>query len=73
MNKQSYTFSSINDISISVKRSNITLVFFKATCHANPRAERKFAGSSSHFLKHIFLKFSNTTANDNVFLSTYKS
>ena len=41
-------FSTINNISISVKRSNFTLVFFKAACHANPGAERKFAGPSSY-------------------------
>ena len=36
-------FSTINNISISVKRSNFTLVFFKADCHANPGAKRNFA------------------------------
>ena len=35
----SYNFSTINNISISVKRSDFTLAFFKAACHANPRAE----------------------------------
>ena len=39
-------FSTINNISISVKRSNFTLVFFKAACHADPGTERNFAGSS---------------------------
>ena len=34
------TFSSINNISISVERSIFTLVFFKATCHANPETEK---------------------------------
>ena len=33
---------------ISVKRSNLTLVFLKAACRANPRTERNFAGSSSY-------------------------
>ena len=32
----------INDISILVKKSNFTLVFFKSVCHANPRAEKTF-------------------------------
>ena len=39
-------FSNINNTLISVKRSNCTLVFIKAACHANPGAERNFAGSS---------------------------
>ena len=43
-------YSTISNISISVERSNFTLVFFKATCHANPEAERNFAESNSYFL-----------------------
>ena len=43
-----YTFSIINIMSISVKRSNFTLVFFKATCHANSGEERNFSGLSSY-------------------------
>ena len=35
-------FFTINNISISFKISNFTLVFFKAACHANPGAERNF-------------------------------
>ena len=31
-------FSVINNILISVKRSNFTLVFYKAACHDNPGA-----------------------------------
>ena len=61
-------FSTINNISISVKRSNFTLDFFKAACHAKPGAERNFAGLSSYILIHILLKFSNTSANNNVSL-----
>ena len=53
---------------MSVKRSNFTLVFFEAVCHANCGAVRKQARSSSHILRHIFLKFSNTLANNNVSL-----
>ena len=34
------TFSTINNMLISVKRANFTLIFFKATCHANPVAEK---------------------------------
>ena len=40
-------FSTINRISMSVNSSYSTLVFFRATCHENPGAERNFAGSSS--------------------------
>ena len=32
---------------MSVNSSNSSLVFFKAVCHANPEAQRNFAGSSS--------------------------
>ena len=35
-------FSTINNISISVERSNFTFVFFKAAYHANPGAGRNF-------------------------------
>ena len=40
------SFSTINNISMSVNSSNFTSVFFKAACHANPGAERNFAGSN---------------------------
>ena len=53
---------------MSVERSNFILVFFNAAYHANPGAETNFAGSSSHILIHIFLKFSKTSANNNVLL-----
>ena len=64
----SNTSNAINNISISVKRSNFTLVFFKAACHAYPGAERNLSGSSSYISIHTFLKFSNTSANKNVLL-----
>ena len=48
-------------MSISVERSNLTLVFSKADCHANPGTEINFAEPSSHILRHIFLKWSNTS------------
>ena len=44
-------------MSISVKRSNFTLVFFKAACNANAGVERNFAVSSSYILRQIFLNF----------------
>ena len=61
-------FSTIKNISISVKRSNFTLIFFKAAFHTNHGAERNFAGSSSYISRHIFRKFSDTSANNNVWL-----
>ena len=69
MNSMTYsffdTFSIINSISASGKRSNFILVLFTAAYHANPGAERKRVGSSSYFSRHIFWKFSNTSANNN--------
>ena len=58
-------------MSISLSNSSITLVFLKATCHVNPGAKRNFAGSNSYISKHIFLKFSKTTATNNVSLLRY--
>ena len=34
-------FSTIHNTSVSVNRSDFTLLFFKAACHANPGAEEK--------------------------------
>ena len=50
---------------MSVERSNFTFVFFKAACHANPGDERNFAGLSSYISRHMFLKFSNASTNNN--------
>ena len=61
-------YSIINNISISVKRSNLNLVFFKAAYHANSGAEINFARSNSYIARHIFRKFSNTLANNSVLL-----
>lgn len=47
------SFSTINNISGWVNSYKFTFVFFKATCHANPGAERKWAGSSLHILRHF--------------------
>ena len=49
------------------------LVFFKHACHANPGNDKKGAGSTSYTLRHVFLKFSNTSASNKVSLCTYKS
>ena len=56
------TFSIINNISILLNNSNSTSSFFKNACHANPRADKKWAGSSSYISIHLFLKFPNTSA-----------
>ena len=44
-----------------------------AASHANPGAEKIFAGSSSYILIYIFLQFSNTSANNNISVGTVKS
>ena len=51
-------FSTINSISISIERSTFNLVIFKAFLPC----------SNLYILEHIFLKFSNTSANNNVSL-----
>ena len=60
--------STISNITISVKRSNFTLVFFKAAYHTNPFAVRKRARSSSNIPRHILKKFSNTSVDDDALL-----
>ena len=66
-------FSITHNISIPVKRSNFTLVFFKTACYAKPGAVWKQAGLCSYISRQIFSKFSNTPANNNVSLWTNKS
>ena len=46
--------------------------FFKAACYATSGDERSFTESGSFISRHIFLKFSNTSANNDVSLWTYK-
>ena len=46
-------FSAINNISISINNFNLTPVFFKQACHANPGADGEWAGSSSYVLMHF--------------------
>ena len=65
-------FSTINNITMSVNSSNFTLVFFKTTCHANPGAEKKLAGSSQYISGQIFRKLVNAPVSNNIFLWTYK-
>ena len=38
--------SAIINMSLSVSNSSFTPVFFKQACHANPGADKKWAGSS---------------------------
>ena len=52
--------------SLSVINSNSILVFFKHAFHANPGALKKRAGSSSYLSMHLSLKFSNTSASNDV-------
>ena len=59
------TFSFMNSISVSVNSSNLMAVFSKAAYHVNPGADKKSAGPNS-YISCIFLKFSNTSASNNV-------
>ena len=61
-----------NKISILVNNSNSTSVFFKQTCYANPGVDKKWVESSSYISIHLFLKFPNISASNNVSLWTYK-
>ena len=45
--------STSNNISISIKGSSLTLIFFKAACHAKADAVRKRVVSSSYISRHI--------------------
>ena len=67
-------FSTINNTSGSVNRSNFTLnLTLKSTCHAIPNGGTKQTGSISFILGHIFRKFSNRSTNKNAWLWTYRS
>ena len=66
-------FSTINSTSISVNNSYFTFVFFKYACHANPGADKKWAGSSSYISIQLSLNFSKTSASNNISHWTYKS
>ena len=60
------TYSSSYTLITDRYQLKVTLVFFKGACHANPEVEKKFSGSGSYILRYIFVKFSNTSANNNV-------
>ena len=62
------SFSTISNISVLVNNYNSASVFFKQACHANPGADKQLAGSSSYISIHLFLKFLNTSASNNVSL-----
>ena len=55
------SFSTINNILISIKRYNFILFFFKAAFHVNPGAVINQAVPSLYISRHIFQKFSNTS------------
>ena len=50
-------FSTINNKSMSVKRSNFILVVFKAACHINPGAEKN-EQDLAHMFQHTYFKSS---------------
>ena len=58
----------IEKISMLVNSSNFTSIFLKAACHGNLGEERKWSGSIPHISRHIFRRFSNTSASKNVSL-----
>ena len=62
----------IINIVLSINNSYFISVFSNQACHANPVADRKWAGSS-YISIHLFLKFSNTSASNDLSLWTYKS
>ena len=45
--------SIINNTSILVNRSNFTLVLNNVACHADPGAEKKWAGSSQYISRQV--------------------
>ena len=47
-------FSTVNNISVLVKRSNFTLVVFKAGCHANPGAVKKTSSWKGQLFASIY-------------------
>ena len=62
----SNTFFTINNMSVSINRSNFNLVFLKVGYHDNPGAEKNLAGSSLCILSHILRQLLNTSASNNV-------
>ena len=50
-------FSTTDNIQILINRSNFTLIFLKAACHANPGAVRERTGRV-HILPDIYSKIS---------------
>ena len=67
------SFIRVNNTYVSVNRSSFTFVFFKSPCHGNLSAVIKQGGSSSYISRHIFRKFSNTSASNNLSFWTCKS
>ena len=59
-------FSNINNMSTSVNNSNFTFVNFYIGVHASPGTDKKLHGSSLYWIKHTFIKFSNTSTSNAV-------
>ena len=55
-NSASNSFFDRQSISIFVNNSNFTLVFFKHACHANPGADKKWAGSRTIYFSTLISK-----------------
>ena len=60
--------STINNISISV--NNSIFVIFKHAFHANPGADKTWAGSSTYISIHLLRKLLNKSASNNMYLQT---
>ena len=45
---------------------NLHFFFLKRACHANSGVDKKREGSSPYISMHLFRKFSNTSAKNNV-------
>ena len=66
-------FFIIKNMSILVKRSTFTLALFGVAPHVNFGLVGKQARSCSFISRRIFRKYSNTSANNDALLLTYKS
>ena len=60
------SFSVYNNILISVKKSNFTLVFLKTTCLTNSGAEKENNQDEVNIFQDILQNLLNTSANNNV-------
>ena len=65
--------STISSIWTSINNSSSLFVLFRHTCHANPGADKKYAGPSSDISMYSLQEFSNKSANSSISLWTYRS